>query len=300
MPDSPSMTSQHTPQHTPDIDFAAHAHDLEQHAGLWSTVDIQIAAELPLPAPDHGGAMVAPVIADIGCGTGDMSLLFAERVHGMGGRVLAVDREPVLLERVRERAEAAGLSHAVRLVQAELPAALPEPVHLAWAGHVVHHVGDQAAAVSALAGALAPGGVLAIGEGDLPPHCLPWDVGVGRPGLEDRLDAASGEWFAAMRASLPGSVRDPRGWTAMLRAAGLVDVATRGWLLHLPAPLSDADRDAVLGRLIHGVELADRWLDQDDRSAWRRLLDPADSAWLGHRDDLAVFGVAAVHLGRRP
>jgi ubiquinone/menaquinone biosynthesis C-methylase UbiE len=293
MPDPTSMTH----QHTPDVDFAAHADDMEHSARLRSAVTAQIAAELPLP-PDGDGA----VVADIGCGTGDMALLLAERVRHTRGRVLAVDREAVLLDRVRQRAEAAGLAgvvHTVRADLVDLPGALPEPVQLLWAGRVVHHVGDQAAAVAALVGALAPGGVLALGESGLQPHCLPWDVGVGRPGIEDRMLAAHDEWFAAMRADLPGSVRDPRGWPAMLRAAGLVDVTARSWLLDRPAPLSAADRDAVLDRLAGWVERADRWLDPDDRASWQRLLDPEDPAWLGHRDDLFMLAAETVHFGRR-
>src|SRR5215207_1483183 len=159
--------------------------------------------------------------------TWDMALLLARRVRTGGGRVLAIDREAVLLDRVRKRAQAAGLADVVQTVRADLAGlryAVPEPVALAWAGHVVHHAGDQAAGVAALADVLAPGGVLALAEGGLQPRSLPWDVGVGRPGIEGRLLAAHEEWFAAMRAGLPGAVRDPRGWPAMLRAAGLVDV----------------------------------------------------------------------------
>jgi SAM-dependent methyltransferase len=291
MPDPTSMTH----QHTPDVDFGAHADDMERSARLRSAVNAQIAAELPLP-PD--GA----VAADVGCGVGDMALLLAERVRHTRGRVLAADREAVLLDRVRERAAAAGLVgvvHTVRADLAELPGALPEPVHLLWAGHVVHHVGDQAAAVAALAGVLAPGGVLALGERGLLPQSLPWDVGVGRPGIEIRMFAAHNEWFAAMRADLPGSVRDPRGWPVMLRAAGLVDVTARSWLLDRPAPLSAADRNAVLDRLANWVEWADRWLDPDDRASWQRLLDREDPAWLGHRDDLFMLAAETVHYGRR-
>jgi SAM-dependent methyltransferase len=285
---------------------------MERGARLWSEVNARIAAELPLPSRDHAGGSGGaggPVVADVGCGVGDMALLFAERLRrtdgpadGRMGLVLAVDREPALLRRVQERAAAAGLAAVVRTVRAdltELPGAVPEPVHLAWAGHVVHHAGDQAAAVAALAGLLAPGGVLAMAEGGRQPRCLPWDVGVGRPGIEGRLDAALEAWFVAMRSDLPGSVRDPRGWPAMLRAAGLVDVTARSWLLDRPAPLTTDDRDAVLDRLAHGVERADRWLDADDRAAWQRLLDPHDPAWLGHRDDLALLAVETVHLGRR-
>jgi SAM-dependent methyltransferase len=287
-------TSSHR-HHTPDIDFAAHAEDLEHGARLWSPVRRLIAAELPVPA----GAAVA----DVGCGTGEMALLFAARLQASGGRVFAVDRETVLLDRVRERAEAAGLAGLVQPLRAdlgELPRVLPQRVQLVWAGHVVHHAGDQAAAVAALAASLAPGGLLALAEGGLAPRCLPWDVGVGQPGLEGRLHAAHDEWFAAMRAGLPGSVRDPRGWPALLRAAGLAEVTARSWLLDRPAPLATADREVVLHRLAGFVQWAASWLSEADRAAWRRLLDPGDAAWLGHRDDLALLAVETVHLGHRP
>ena len=280
---------------TPDIDFAAHADDLEHGARLWSPVRSRIAAELPVPA----GAAVA----DVGCGTGEMALRLAARLQDSGGRVFAVDREAALLDRVRERAAAAGLTgqvHPLRADLGELPRVLPQRVRLVWAGHVVHHAGDQAAAVAALAAALAPGGVLAVAEGGLAPRCLPWDVGVGRPGIEGRLHAVHEEWFAAMREDLPGSVRDPRGWPALLRAAGLVEVTARSWLLDLPAPLAATELAAVLHRLAGFVQRAADWLSEADRAAWRRLLDPDDAAWLGRRDDLCLLAVETVHLGRRP
>jgi SAM-dependent methyltransferase len=276
------------------VDFGEHAEDLHEGANLWSEVTARIAAELPVP----DGA----VVADVGCGAGEMALLLARRLRATGGRVLAVDREQVLLDRVRRRAEAAGLADTVDTVQAsvqDLPGVLPTSVALVWAGHVVHHAGDQARAIVALAGVLSPAGVLAIAEGGLPPRSLPWDVGVGRPGLEVRLIAAVTEWLAAMRADLPGSVRDPRGWPAMLRGAGLHGVTARSYLLDRPAPLDPGDRDAVLRRLRHAVERGERWLDGDDREAWRRLLDPDDEAWLGHRDDLQLLAADTVHLGRR-
>ena len=288
------------PTHTPDIDFGEHAHDLEEGDLLWSPVTTEVAAELPVTA----GA----VVADVGCGTGGMSLLLARRV-GTVGRVLAVDREPALLRRVRERAEAAGLGHRVVTVQAtvdDLPAALVEvagPVTLVWAGHVVHHSGDQAAAVRKLAEALRPGGVLAIAEGGPPPKRLPHDVGIGRPGLELRLEVATTDWFTAMRADLPGSVRDPRGWPALVRAAGLVDVSSRGWLLHRPAPLPEPLLATVLHGLVSRVERATPWLDPDDVASWKRLLDPMSPDWLGshrRRGDLEMIAVELVHLGRRP
>jgi SAM-dependent methyltransferase len=284
----------HGHTHTPDIDFGEHAVYLRHGDLLWSQVTTRIAAELPVPS----GATVA----DIGCGTGEMTLLLAERV-GDGGQVLAVDRSAVLLDKVRERAEEAGLAGRVVPVQADLtalPGALPGPVDLLWAGHVVHHAGDQAATVKALAAALAPGGTLAVAEGGLPMRCLPWDAGVGRPGLQVRLEVAHDAWFGAMRAGLPGSVRESRGWPALLRSAQLVEVTTKAWLLHHPAPLDPAMRQAAINGLASRVELAEQWLDDEDRAAWSRLLDGADPNWLGHRDDLELIAAKTVHLGRAP
>ena len=86
----------------------------------------------------------------------------------------------------------------------------------------------------------------------------------------------------------------------MLRAAGLVDVTARSWLLDRPAPLDAANRNDVLRRLAGWAERADPWLDEQDRAAWRRLLDPDDPSWIGGRDDIAVLAVETVHLGRRP
>jgi SAM-dependent methyltransferase len=281
-------------QHTPDVNFAEHADKLQEGADLWSDVTARIAAELPVP----DGA----VVADVGCGTGGMALRLARRLRPSGGRVLAVDREEALLDRVRRRAEAEGLGDTVQTVHAqvqELPGALPTQVSLVWAGHVVHHAGDQAGAIAALAAALSPGGVLAVNEGGLPPRSLPWDVGVGRPGLEIRLTVAVAEWLAAMRADLPGSVRDPRGWPAILSGVGLHGVTARSYLLDRPAPLEPAVRDVVIDRLEHAVERGDRWLDAEDREAWRRLLDRDDEAWLGNRDDLQFVAVDTVHLGHR-
>ncbi len=278
-------------QHTPDIDFGEHTEHLERSAALWADVNERIAAELPIP---HGA-----VVADIGCGAGDMTMRFA----GRAARVLAVDREPVLLDAVRKRVDHAGLGDVVRTVQADLadlPGALPELLHLAWLGHVVHHAGDQVAALTALAATLLPGGTLAIAEGGRMPTWLPWDVGVGEPGIERRLDVAQDRWFASMRASLPGSVRDPRGWSALLRAAGLVDVTARAWLLHRPAPLPEHDRVEVLHALASKVERSRQWVEPADLASWERLLDPADAAWLGHRDDLELMAVELVYLGRRP
>src|SRR5438067_486923 len=134
------------------------------------------------------------------------------------------------------------------LADVALPESVPE-ADLVWASGVVHHVADQQAALATLGAALKPGGVLAIAEGGLEMRCLPWDLGVGRPGLERRLAAAREEWFAAMRAGIPGTIRMPYGWPVALRRAGLEDIETFAALIDHPLPGSALLRDYVVSHI---------------------------------------------------
>ncbi|SMD18014.1 class I SAM-dependent methyltransferase [Lentzea albidocapillata] len=241
---------------------------------------------------------VAGVVADVGPGSGSGTLRLAERA----GRVYAVDNDEAMLALVRERAEQAGLGDRVRTVLHDLddgPIPLPEPVSLIWSGACVHHALSWQDAVSGLAGLLSPGGLLALGEGGLPARCLPWDVGVGRPGLEARLDAAHNEWFTAWFESRPTAVREARGWPGLLRSAGLEQVTSRSVLLDLPAPLTETVREVVLAELAARVGRAQAYLAQDDRVAWNGLLDRASPVWLGNRDDVALLTARTIHMGQR-
>jgi len=245
------------------------------------------------------GLPVDGAVADVGPGSGTSTVRLAERAD----RVYAVDNDEAMLALVRERAERAGLGDRVHTVLHDLddgPLVLPEPVSLIWSGACVHHALSWQDAVAGLAGLLAPGGVLALGEGGLPARCLPWDVGVGRPGLEARLDAAHNEWFTEWFEARPGVVREPRGWPELLRSAGLEQVTSRSVLLDLPAPLGADVRQVVLAELAARVGRAQAFLAQDDRAAWHSLLDRASPAWLGGRDDLALLTARTVHLGTKP
>ncbi len=241
---------------------------------------------------------VAGVVADVGPGSGSGTV----RLAGRADRVYAVDNDEAMLALVRERAERAGLGDRVRTVLHDLddgPVPLPEPVSLIWSGACVHHALSWQGAVSGLAGLLGPGGVLALGEGGLPARCLPWDVGVGRPGLEARLDAAHNEWFTAWYEGRAGVVRDGRGWPELLRTAGLERVTSRSVLLDLPAPLAPGAREVVLAELAARTGRARAFLDEDDLSAWGALLDRGSPAWLGARGDLALLTARTVHMGTK-
>lgn len=245
---------------------------------------------------------------DVGCGGGGMTLALATALGGEGV-VAAVDGAPEMLAAVGARLDELPAGHArVEFVAADLGGmapvrtALGRPADLVWASASVHHAGDQQAAVDALAALLGPGGRLALAEGGLPSRHLPWDVGVGEPGMEVRLEAAHDRWFGRMRAELPGSRPMPYGWTEALRRAGLVEVTTRTTLRERPAPLSERDRWHALDRLGAMVDKLRPigLLDPADLAAWDRLLDPADEAWLGRRGDLQRLEARSVHMGVHP
>jgi SAM-dependent methyltransferase len=172
------------------------------------------------------------------------------------------------------------------------------PADLVWGSSVVHHLPDQQAGVDILAGVLRPGGLLAIAEGGLQTRCLPWDLGVGQPGLEGRLLAARDDWFGELRASMAGVVPMPYGWSTALRNAGLSGVSSFSFLLDHPAPASDVVRDVVVDHLTWLGEVGDERVGEADRNTVRRLADPADPVYVGARDDLYLLGAQTVHYGR--
>lgn len=242
------------------------------------------------------------VVADIGPGAGAVTVALARAV-GDTGRVYAVDNDPAMLDAVAGSAREADVTDRVRLVRHDLedgPPPIPEPVSAVWSAACVHHTRDWAAAVAGLARLLRPGGVLCLAEGGLPTRCLPWDTGVGRPGLEVRLDEAHNRWFADWFDQHTGQARQTRGWVDLLADAGLVDVSSRSALVDVPAPLPDHVRATVLAELAARVGRARPFLTDEDIAAWARLLDPADPAWAGRRTDLALLTALSSHRGRAP
>lgn len=299
-----------------EIDWAAHAEHLRKSATDEAGWNALVAAELVHPTDR--------LIVDVGCGGGGMAKALATAVPE--ATVVALDADEEVLQQARE--------HTAGLVRCELVsmdagpeplrAAIAAPADLIWASASVHHAADQQAAVSALASLLAPAGRLALAEGGLPTRMLPWDLGLGEPGLELRLDAVQDRWFAAMRDGIPGAVPMPYGWTDALQRAGLTAVTTRTILTEKPVPLSDTDRDQVIEQLRHRVARLDPdaepaghghghgradptstppempTLAADDLAVWRQLLAPESPHFLGRRTDLASVSARSIHLGHAP
>ncbi|MFG1905569.1 class I SAM-dependent methyltransferase [Kribbella sp. NPDC048928] len=253
------------------------------------------------------------VVADVGCGGGGMAKALAEARPG--ATVVAIDADPDVLAQARE--------HTGGLVRCELASmddgaeplrqAIAAPADLIWASASVHHAADQQAAIDALVSLLAPGGRLALAEGGLPARHLPWDLGIGEPGLELRLDVAQDRWFKVMRESLPGSVPLPYGWTEALTRAGLTEVTTRSVLSETPVPLTPERLDRVVQGFRTRIERLtgtghghghlvpqEEWLTPADLEVWQQLLDPEGPYFLGHRADLAALSVRSVHIGHAP
>ncbi|MGW3142492.1 class I SAM-dependent methyltransferase [Streptomyces sp. NPDC001139] len=277
-----------------DIDWAEMAPHLEAQAELFMPLYERALNWLGREVTEPG------LIVDAGSGPGVVTCLFAETFPG--ARVVAVDGSAPLLERARERAERQGHADRFDTLAGELPQVLDEldyPADLLWAGRSLHHLGDQRAALAAFAQRLAPGGTLAIMEGGLPARFLPRDLGFGRPGLQARLDVLEAEWFARMRADLPGSVDEVEDWAALLSGAGLTHARTRTFLLDLPAPASDRARAYVADTLSRFRDAFGDRLDPDDRATLDRLLDPDDKAGVHHRPDLFVLAAHTVHTAVR-
>ncbi|MFD4568381.1 class I SAM-dependent methyltransferase [Streptomyces sp. NPDC058467] len=284
----------HGPDGT-DIDWAEMAPHLESQAELFAPVYQKAMAWLAEEVTDPG------LIVDAGSGPGVVSGLFAEAFPG--ARVVAVDGAEPLLERARARAARQGFADRFGTISGELPGVLAEleyPADLLWASRSLHHLGDQRAALTAFAQRLAPGGTLALLEGGLPHRFLPRDIGIGRPGLQARLDAVEEEWFARMRADLPGSVAVTEDWPALLTAAGLKHTRTRSFLLDVPAPAPDRARAYVAASLARLRGALDEAVDADDRATLDRLLDPADPASVHRRPDVFVLSAYTVHTAVRP
>ncbi|MFE6281900.1 class I SAM-dependent methyltransferase [Streptomyces sp. NPDC057877] len=277
-----------------DIDWTAMAPHLEAEAELYTPLYERAMAWLGKKQTEPG------LIVDAGSGPGVISALLAEAFPG--ARVVAVDAAGPLLERARERAERRGVADRFSTLTGELPDVLGDldyPADLIWASNSLHHLGDQRAGLAAFAERLAPGGTLALLEGGLPVRFLPRDIGIGRPGLQARLDAAQADWFAEMRAALPGTVDVPEDWPDLLASAGLRPTGTRSFLLDVPPPATDRARACLVTTLSRIREACADRLDATDVATLDRLIDPEDKAGLHHRRDVFFLTARTVHTAAR-
>ncbi|MFI8852615.1 class I SAM-dependent methyltransferase [Streptomyces sp. 891-h] len=288
-----------THSHAEDIDWEALSAALEREAELHLPA-LETAADWLrglLGADSPGDGRVSRVL-DIGSGPGVVTCLLAQRFPGAG--TVAVDQAPGLLDRTLTRAAEQGLNGRVSPLRAALPEDLDTlgSADLIWTSHAVHHLGDQQAALDALATRLRPGGVLAVAERGLPPRFLPRDIGLGRPGLQARLDAALEERFTAMRAALPGSTSTVEDWPAMLSHAGLVPTGSRTFLTDHPSPLSLPAREHLHNTLTRLRDHLAPYLDEEDLTTIDSLLHGDACSGILWRPDAFFLSATTVHTAR--
>ena len=290
--------------HTHDgIDWATMIPDLQRDDAMSAEASAEIARRLIGLIP----ARTEPVVLDIGAGAGGQSVAFARELLARGGgRLVIVDAVPELID-VAHRAVLKALDGdervSVETVHADAAAddfgaGIPA-ADLVWAARMVHHLPDQQAGTDRLAALLRPGGRLALAEGGLPIRALPWELGVGAPGLQDRLLAARDAGFGQMRAEITGGVPMPYGWNVALTRAGLTDATSFSVLVDHPAPVGPQVRASVLAWLGGLRERIGDVVSAEDAAALDALLDPGADTYAGAREDIYLLGVTTVFLGRR-
>lgn len=116
-----------------------------------------------LPAPPA-------TVADLGCGTGTISVLLAE--HGYD--VTGIDLSPQMIDRARKKVDTASVGVTFALGDVSAPELAPDTYDVVCARHVVWALPDPRLALERWFDLLAPGGVLVLVEG-----C--WETGAGLP-----------------------------------------------------------------------------------------------------------------------
>ena len=262
---------------------------LATHAELQGVLFLAFVTDTARWIAELRGPGAPPVqrVIDIGSGPGvgtcELARLFPD------AHVVAVDGSAAMLNRTAERAAAHSVGRRVTTHRAQLPDGL-DGVHQAdviWASMSLHHIGDETGALRVLRDLLKPSGLLAIAELAGPMRFLPDELGLGQPGLNDRLDRAESEWFASMRAGLSGTVPST-DLGSMLTAAGLEAVGSRLATLRFDPPLSDIGRHVVLDRVRDARHHLEDALEGDDLRTLDVLSDPDDPRGVMHRSDVLV------------
>jgi ubiquinone/menaquinone biosynthesis C-methylase UbiE len=119
---------------------------------------------------DRIGLRPGQRVLEIGPGPGRLLIPAAERVLP-GGEVVGIDIQPGMVERLRQRAEAAGLTNLTAILgDATQPVVPAERFDLVFLVTTLGEIPDRAAVLRQCFQALKPGGVLSISEMLPDPH----------------------------------------------------------------------------------------------------------------------------------
>ncbi len=254
----------------------------ELTARFWEPFDLQIIQSLGVAASDR--------VLDAGCGYGNHLLMFART----GAAVSGFDREAHRVQIAHERLREAGLAEQAEVRVRDL---FDQPYpsdtfSLVWCSHVLHGLADMPRAARILVAMARPGGRVVVRENRVGQSWLPYDIGLGEPGLEHRLEGAFLRWFLADRIRRG---RYPHGWTHLLREAGLVKVRAQSFLHELEPPFDRVQQEYLGGRMRRLASFAG--VSRADRRLVERLLNPNDPSYIFRRDDLYLLAVSTIYVG---
>ena len=158
----------------------------------------------------------------------------------------------------------------------------------------LHHLADPGRGLAEIFAAIRPGGLLAVAELTAHLRFLPDDVGLGRPGLEARCDAALTELRAP---ELPYLGAD---WGPLLAAAGFTDVAGRTFDIDLTSPLPAAAARYARQSLRRTRTRLDGAISEDDLAVLDELTAQDGPHSVLRRQDLAIRGARTLWTATRP
>ncbi len=265
-----------------EFDWAGMVAYAELEAELLAAFLAEAASELAVVS-ERDGIDVRRIL-DIGSGPGVGTCALATQFPS--ATVMAADGSPEMLANVVARAERLGLGARVTTRLVELPDGLDDldRADAIWASMVLHHVGDEAAALRGLRRRLEPGGLVALAEFGDPTRFLPAGADLGRPGVWERLDAAGADWLAGMRAALPGATVSG-DYPTMLAEAGFSLLTDRVMTVHLDAPLDDRARRLARAHLQMLRQHVGTRAEPDDLAVIDRLTDDDNPAGVMQRPD---------------
>jgi len=297
------MASQHH-AHQHQADHAQHRHDAGRPDDAHLAELLDLDAEVLHEQVDGLTAWVGELtdgtpprrILDLGSGTGTGTFALLRRFES--AEASAVDASPQMLQHLTGRARELGLAERVHPLQADLDTSWPAvgTVDLIWASASLHHLADPDRTLREAFAALRPGGLLLAVEMDsVPfPRFLPHDLGVGRPGLEERCHAALAHRHGD---DLPDLGSD---WGPRLSRAGFTVEAERPLTVDLRPPLPAAAgryAQAALRRMRTGL---DGSLDAEDLATLDLLIGDEGPESVLRRADLAVRTRRTAWAARRP
>jgi SAM-dependent methyltransferase len=275
----------HDHDHGEDVAVMAELADLDaevMHAYL-SEVTEWVAGVVP--APER--------VLDLGAGTGTGTAALAGRFESAD--ITAIDASDDMLAHARTKIAERGLSDRVHTLVADLDRGWPRmpPADLVWASLSLHHLADPQRALTNVFATLRPRGVLAVLEMGRLPRFLPDDLGIGRPGLEERVHDA----VAVTHAELMPTIGTD--WGPRLEKAGFTLLDAREFSLDLQPPLPAATPRYALTYLRRVRATLDGRLAADDLATLDTLLADSGPHSILERGDLRVTGSRSGWLVRK-